>query len=291
MRLGDLLLKGEQLLKQAFDEEEARASAWFLLTGVLKLTSADYLEKRDARIDEHQRMLYEQALSRRLTREPVAYILGEWEFMGLPVKTDQRALIPRADTETLAEHAISYAGTAWHKGKTYRILDLCTGTGAIAISLAHYLAAYQPEVTATDLSKEALALAEENAGLNGVRLILKQGDLLNALEHEDYIRKFDLIVCNPPYVAKEVLNQLDADVTAFEPHLALYGGEDGMDFYRRLIPSLPACLQQDGAVFMEIGDEEGEAVLQMMKKAFPSAGCDIMQDLAGNDRVVCAVLG
>ena len=289
MKLSDLLLKGERLLEECYEKEEAKASAWFLLTGVLKLTSADYLEKKDMDLSREQEQQYEKALSRRMSHEPVAYILGEWEFMGLPFKTDQRALIPRSDTEALVENAISYAKKSWQKGKSYRILDLCTGTGAIAISLAHYLNAYRPQVTATDLSEEALCLAKENARLNRVSLSFRQGDLLQALDQSDDPERFDLITCNPPYVAKKVLSELDADVTAFEPHLALYGGDDGLDLYRRLIPSLPAHLAQDGAVFLEIGDEQGEAVLQMMKDAFPADRCFMRQDLAGKDRVVCFV--
>ena len=209
-----------------------------------------------------------QAVTRRLSGEPLQYILGEWEFMGLPFYVGPGALIPRQDTETLCEAALS-----WLKLRPdARVLDLCCGTGCIGVSLAKLGGA---QVAFADVSPDALTLAQRNAVRNGVDGAFYESDLF---AHVPGV--YDLIACNPPYLSAAEMKACQKELT-FEPALALYGGEDGLDFYRRLAAAWAAHVRPGGLLLMEIGYAQGAAVQEL----FP--GAKILKDICGLDRVAC----
>ena len=207
-------------------------------------------------------------VSRRKNGEPVQYILGEWEFFGLPFYVDERALIPRQDTELLVETAISMIQERGYQS----CLDLCTGTGCVGISIAKHVAV---QVTASDISREALALAKENAERNEVQVTFVESDMFGQVEGA-----FDLIACNPPYLTLEDMQQLQRELT-FEPKLALYGGGDGLDYYRKIAWEYQAHLNVNGMILLEIGSTQGKAVAALF-----DAKTSVLNDLGGNPRVL-----
>ena len=208
-----------------------------------------------------------QAVQRRLLGEPLQYILGEWEFMGLPFFVGPGALIPRQDTETLCEAALDWLKT--RPGAF--VLDLCCGTGCIGVSLSKLGGA---RVSFADISPGALALARRNARYNSVDGAFYESDLFANVPGV-----YDLIACNPPYLTAAEMASCQREL-AFEPALALFGGEDGLDLYRRLAREWEAHVRPGGLLLMEIGCTQGAAV----QKLFP--GAKILKDLCGLDRVV-----
>lgn len=205
----------------------------------------------------------EELVSRRKSGEPLQYILGKWEFMGLPFYTRPCALIPRQDTETLCEEALSIGG------KT--LLDLCCGTGCIGVSLAK-LGGF--EVTFADISPDCIDLARENAALNGVSGSFVLTDMFGNISGS-----YDMICVNPPYIPTSELASLQAEVKR-EPVLALDGGADGLDFYRRISRDYAAHLNPGGTLLMEVGAGQAEDVAAMFLKA------EIIKDICGIERVV-----
>ena len=212
----------------------------------------------------------------RLKGRPLWYILGSTDFYGCEIKTDERALIPRPETELLAELAVKAA----KEGDA--LLDMCTGSGCIAIALAKYCADRHVSVTAADKSTEALALAAENAAANGVEVRLLESDLFASVEGT-----FDIIVCNPPYVKRGDLADLQREVRDYEPLSALDGGEDGLDFYRRLAAEAPAHLKEGGMLLVECGAGQARDVAQLFCSF---ARVSIIRDYAGIERFVRAVV-
>lgn len=221
----------------------------------------------------------EQALNAKLLRraagEPLQYIEGEAWFMGLRFSVDARVLIPRQDTETLCETALNEL-----KGRPApRVLDLCTGSGALAVAIAQ--AAPRAQVIATDISAEALCVARENATANAVEITFLQGDGFEAVEGQ----KFDLIVCNPPYLTRQDMLNLQEEVR-YEPALALFGGMDGLDLYRRFATDLSRHLLPGGSAMFEVGEGQARDVETILKCALPGSQSGIINDLCGIDRVV-----
>lgn len=223
---------------------------------------------------------YREALKQRASRLPLQYITGEQDFMGLTFRVNAHVLVPRPDTEILVEEAMRNL----HDGM--RILDVCTGSGCILLSLLRY--SNDCSGVGVDLSPEALQVARENAarimGANPEdgRISFLQGDLFQALPQKE---KFDMIVSNPPYIKTGVIDTLMPEVRDFEPRLALDGGEDGLLFYREIIRQAGVYLYSGGMLLLEIGYDQGEAVSGLME----SAGymqVEIYKDYAGNDRVV-----
>lgn len=217
----------------------------------------------------------ERRLDRRLSGEPLQYIEGAAYFMGLKFAVDSRVLIPRQDTETLCEQALTFL-----RGYTgAEVLDLCTGSGAIAISVARL----QPglRVTATDMSSDALSVASENAHLNGVYVRFMQGDLFEPVAGE----RFDAILCNPPYLTADDMVHLQTEV-ACEPRMALFGGEDGLMFYRRLAHEVYGHLKPGGYALFEVGDGQAAEVLRLMSENAMCAASGTVKDLPGVERVV-----
>ena len=216
---------------------------------------------------------FRQSINMRARRVPLQQILGHTGFMGLDFKVNADVLIPRSDTEVLVETVLSN-----EKNKDISILDLCTGSGCIAVSLKKY-GAYSL-VAGSDISEKALNVALRNASINKTEIELYRSDLLRDIEGS-----FDVIVSNPPYIETEVIEELEPEVREHDPYIALDGGRDGLDFYRRIISDAPVALKPYGRLYFEIGYNQAEQVAGLMEKAGFS-DIDIIKDLAGLDRVV-----
>ena len=248
--------------------EEAAQQAKELIAAVLGVEPGALAVHTWVDVTDEQIAIIGELLERRVNGEPLQYILGEWSFMGLPFYTDERALIPRQDTELLAETAIRLIQERGYSS----VLDLCTGSGCVAISMAKQTSAL---VTASDISADALALAQENADLNEVSVSLVESDLFSKVGG-----RFDLITCNPPYLSQADMDQLQKEVT-FEPKLALFGGEDGLDFYRRIAKEYHEHLNGGGVLLLEIGSTQAESAANLF-----SAKTSVLSDLGGNPRVL-----
>lgn len=216
-------------------------------------------------------------LKRRQMGEPVQYILKRGDFMGMRFYVDSRVLIPRQDTETLVE-AVIIALQGKHEP---RVLDLCTGSGAIGVSIGTLVPG--AKVTLSDVSTGALEVAKKNAHDLGVEVTLRHGDLFKAVGKE----KFDLIVSNSPYIRSSEMNELQLEVK-FEPALALDGGLDGLDFYRRIAEEAPAHLNAGGSIYFEVGEGEAADVLDLLKNNLDCADSGVIKDLTGIERIVWA---
>nr|WP_129630743.1 peptide chain release factor N(5)-glutamine methyltransferase [Candidatus Oscillochloris fontis] len=253
-----------------------RLDAELLLTHLLGWSRARLLAERDAPIPPQVAEAFMALVERRASGEPVAYLVGHKEFYGYELLVDRRVLVPRPETELLVEVALAMLGdhtAAW------RIADLGSGSGAIAIALGLQLP--HAQIEAVDLSPAALEVAAANVerhALSGrVRLVL--GDLCAPLAGQ-----YDLIVSNPPYT---ILAEVEPNVLAHEPHLALEGGgADGADLYRRIFAAAPRYLRAGGSVLCEIGAWQGEIVSALAQAAFPMAEVRLFHDLAGHPRVV-----
>ena len=236
----------------------------------------------DRVLDEIQWEIYVNYLKKRAERIPLQYLTHTQSFMGLDFYVNEHTLIPRPDTEILVEEVMRYG----HDGMA--VLDLCTGSGCILLSLLRYSNGCFG--VGTDISKEALAVAEGNAKTLGFadkmkqgELLFLQGDLYDALEKT--LPAFDVIVSNPPYIRSDVIPTLMPEVKEHEPQLALDGGGDGLDFYRRIIGGAPAASKRESALFFEIGADQGDAVKELMLRA-GYRDVQIVKDYAGLDRVV-----
>lgn len=211
-----------------------------------------------------------QCVARRAKGEPLQYIIGTWSFMGYTFFVDPSALIPRPETELLVESFLSRIDK--HSAASLRILDLCCGTGCIGISAVKAL--QKPySLTFADCSAAALKLAKKNAAHHAIAARFVQGDLF-----ENISESFDVILCNPPYLNADDMQNLQRELV-YEPPMALYGGEDGLDFYRRLCREAPAHLATGAALYMEIGAAQMQAVRDLF------AGCEILYDLEKRPRV------
>ena len=202
----------------------------------------------------------ECSVRRVLQGEPLAYIMGEWEFYGLPLYVSPSVLIPRDDTCAVADLAIQYAKQL---GDSPRILDLCTGSGCIGLAIASQVASAR--VTLADISKDALLVAKKNATRNRLtgRVSCIEADALGA--PPAFLGKVDMIVSNPPYITASEMRALPNSVANFEPHLALFGGEDGLDFYRAIIENYTDILKPGGFLAFEFGMGQGDAVCNLLQ--------------------------
>ena len=252
LTLRAVLEQAESRLLEGPHPERARQDAETLLRVAMERDRTWLLTHKNRSIEADEAGRLNEALSRRIAGEPIQYITGETEFYGLPFRVTRDVLIPRPETEHVVEKAIAIA----REFRQPRIVDVGTGSGAIAVALAHNLP--NTEVTAIDSSPSALALAKMNAARNGVgeRIRFFEGDLLAPVAGE----KFDLVVSNPPYVAESERGTLAVEVLEFEPAMALFAGEDGLDVYRRLIPAAHKVLAASGAIVLEIGFGQAEPV-------------------------------
>ena len=231
---------------------DADVDAAYLLASVLKEDTLAMRINGHRELAAPQRAAFDALCDRRAVREPLQYILGETEFMGLTFHVEPGVLIPRADTEILVEKALE-----WMKPGA-RVLDIGTGSGAIAVSLAKL--GRQAQVTAVDVSDRALEIARRNAERNGADVEFVKSDCFSALKG----RKYDMIVSNPPYISEDEMRGLMPEVTR-EPELALFGGADGLDFYRRISREAPEYLNEGGCLLFEIGWLQKDAVSALVK--------------------------
>ena len=253
--------------------------AELVLTHLLNCDRVSLYLNKDTDLGEDKSLLISSILKRRIKGEPVQYILGTTEFMGLEFKVDKRVLIPRPETEILVEAAIE---AIKESGITSpEILDLGTGSGCIAISLAKNIP--DCKITATDISPEALEVATRNAYLNQVQIEFMRSDLFAALGPQ----RFDLIISNPPYVSTQELNTLAKEIS-FEPVLALEAGFDGLDFYRRIISQAAGWLKEGGLLVFEVGQNQAGRVRDMLRWREKFDDVSIIKDYNNIQRVVIA---
>lgn len=234
----------------------------------------------------------------RASRVPLQHITGVQEFMGLRFKVNENVLIPRQDTETMVEDALelmekgSLRGAEYASAKDFKnvdVLDLCTGSGAIGVSLARL--SKGTKVTCSDLSEDALALAKENAVSNGCKNVkFASGDLFEPFRGKLGNKKFGFIISNPPYIPPAVIAGLEPEVRVHEPAMALDGGVDGLDFYRRIAAEAPGHLKKRGVLMMEIGWDQGVAVTELLAAGGRFEKIQCLKDLTGKDRIVVATL-
>ncbi len=246
-------------------------------------TLATYLEKS---VSEPHREAMRRGMKRLIAGEPIQYILGEWDFRTLTLSCDSRALIPRPETEELVTRVLNFLN-AHPTAEPRLVVDVGTGTGAIALALAQE---YKGPLTilATDVSEAALALAKENARRTGLADKV-QFVVMDGLDEFDEPECLDVLVSNPPYIESAVCETLDPRVKNFEPRLALDGGVTGLDFYDRYLADALNLLKPGGAVFFEIGDNQGEAVRQLMAD-YGFQQIQIEKDYGGHDRYASAFL-
>lgn len=283
---------------------DASVDAWLLLEHVTGISRAMFLAERSQSMKEELRMRYEELIQKRGEHIPLQHLTGEQEFMGLPFLVNEHVLIPRQDTEVLVEETLKQIRPGM------QVLDLCTGSGCIAISLAKLWpgGAWKSEpdrcldetwksgagtplaiaVDAADISEEALKVARENADRLEAPVRFIHSDLFEPLSdcgNAETFRIYDIIVSNPPYIQTAVIEELSEEVRLHEPFGALDGKEDGLYFYRKIISQGRAYLKKDGWMLFEIGYDQGEAVRHLMAEAgFEHP--QVLKDLAGLDRVV-----
>ena len=273
IRLQDMLRIGADTLQKA-GIEEFQLDAWYLLSYCLGISRSEYYLKINDECDDDSYSNYKKMIDIRANRVPLQYITGIQEFMGIDFIVNESVLIPRQDTEILAELAIKHSA-----GK--KVLDMCTGSGCIAISIAKL--GNPCNVTATDISDEALSVAKCNAKNNRVDIEFVKSDVW-----DNIFGAYDIVVSNPPYITPKELEELMPEVIEHEPMLALAGGSDGLDFYRQIVKGAGNHIVNGGLIMFEIGCFQAEDVSRIL---FDNGFTDIRveKDYAGLDRVVWAV--
>lgn len=276
MRVSELLKMGEtHLLKVGI--ANAKGEAEQIFCGMKNYDRSKFFLRWSQEATDNEIESFMLLIEKRATRMPIQQVLGSTEFMGYPFKVREEVLIPRMDTEVLVMEALKVITKKDH------VLDLCTGSGIIGISIAKECEANKlpVKITLSDLSDHALDLAKENMELNGIKLDLVKSDLFDKFKK----KKFNVIVSNPPYIPKDVIPTLDIEVREYDPIMALDGGEDGLNFYRQITAVAGEYLKKKGYLLYEIGHDQGADVSEMLT----SAGFEdvkVIKDLAGHDRVV-----
>ena len=259
-KYSDLYLEARRSFMKIEDQQTASLLARDLLCYVSGKSREQILADREKYACETICDAMESAVDRIVAGEPLAYVLGEWEFYGLKLYVDKNVLIPRDDTCAVASLAMK---KALFLDENPRILDLCTGSGCIGIAIANRVK--DAKVTLADISPEALAVAKKNISRHKLtgRVTAVQADALAAAPA--FLGKFDMIVSNPPYVTGKEMEELEPSVKDFEPHLALYGGEDGLDFYRAIVQNYSRALKPGGYLCFEFGMGQGDAVCRILE--------------------------
>lgn len=246
------------------DESDAE----WIYSLVLDIKRSELGEERMVTLAESKKI--KAIIDERLTGRPLWYIIGDTEFYGCKIKVDERALIPRPETEMLAELTVKSVEDG------FKVLDMCTGSGCIAVSVAKNCADKRVSVTAADLSDAAIMLAKENAQLNGVKVDFVQSDLFRSVRG-----RFNIIVCNPPYIKSGDIPNIQKEVREYEPKIALDGGEDGLEFYRRIAKSVRSYLARDGILLLECGEGQTEEILKLFERRDYAM---VIKDLSGVER-------
>lgn len=289
MTMKEAYQQGECVLRRA-KIAEAHLDAWYLLEYVTQVSRTAYYALPDKPLTEKEEKLYAEYIERRASHIPLQHLTGVQEFMGLEFQVNKHVLIPRQDTEVLAEEALAVLKeqAETHEGESipYRILDMCTGSGCILLSLLYYAGKYRIRKTSgtgADISRDALNIAEANAESLHLRAEFLCSDLFEQVEG-----KYQMIVSNPPYIQTAAIDTLQEEVRIHDPLIALDGKEDGLYFYRKIVREAEGYLTEGGCLLFEIGCDQGEAVQLMMKQAGYSR-VTVKKDLAGLDRVVTGV--
>ena len=271
MTLAQYLAELEQELVVAGEEAESLS---FVYRALNKLSFTDFVLKLQAEVSEEDREQLKAILEQLLAHKPAQYIIGSSDFHGLILKVDERVLIPRPETEELVELILSE-----NPESSMSVLDIGTGSGAIALALANSRPDWQ--ITASDLSNDALALAVENAQSCGLSLTFVQSDCLEAISG-----RFDIIVSNPPYISKADKDEVGLNVLTSEPHMALFAEEDGYAVYRKIAEQAGNYLTEKGKIYLEIGYKQGDGIRVLLKKNFPKKRIRVLKDQFGKDRMV-----
>ena len=274
MTLRDAYLYGQEQLKNV-QIDDADTDAWYLLEFVTGINRTQYFLRMNEEMSHELEMQYKAHIATRTTHRPLQHITGVQEFMGLEFKVNEHVLVPRQDTEVLVEEVLQMIKPGME------VLDMCTGSGCILISLLKL--SKQVQGIGIDISEDALKVAQENAEKLNVQATFLQSDLF-----ENVCGKYDVIVSNPPYIRTAVIEELKEEVKFHDPYLALDGKEDGLYFYRRIVSEGKQHLLPGGWLYFEIGYDQGRDVKVLMEEA-GFQNVTIKKDLAGLDRVVFGV--
>lgn len=271
MLLGQLLAQYEEALIAVGEEAESLS---FVYRALKNWTFTEFVLALQKEVEVEDQSLLQSILEQLKDHAPAQYIIGSAEFCGHVFTVDERVLIPRPETEELVSLILEE-----NDEEVLRIIDIGTGSGAIAISLA--LARSSWQVQASDVSEDALALAQENAQQLEAVVSFKTSNVLDELEGP-----YDLIVSNPPYISREDVEEVGANVLASEPHLALFADRDGYAIYEKIAQQAPSVLTPDGKIYLEIGYKQGNKVKDLFQKAFPDKRVRVLKDQFGQDRMV-----
>lgn len=284
-KLSELYLETRRCLSLNQDPQSASRLARILLCHVTGLSQEKLIAEMESYVSEQICCKLSEAVCKIQFGEPLAYVLGEWEFYGLHLHVDKHVLIPRDDTCAVTELALK---KALFLDQNPRILDLCTGSGCIGLAIASRLK--DARVTLADISREALAVAKKNISENKLtgRVSCMVVDAMAA--PSPFLGKFDMIVSNPPYVTTEEMNELPSSVKDFEPHLALHGGTDGLDFYRSIAANYAQALKPGGYLCFEFGMGQGDAVCEILEANMYTI-LDRTRDYNNRERAVIAQYG
>ncbi|MDF7637482.1 peptide chain release factor N(5)-glutamine methyltransferase [Leuconostocaceae bacterium ESL0958] len=282
-----------ELTAAGLDQDEATAQVDFLLTGYLQVNYGMLRANLTRQMPPWLAERWPKAIAALVQGRPVQYVLGQAPFYEDEFLVDERVLIPRPETEGLVDWVLTDARSGANallaaKNQPARLVDVGTGSGAIALSLAKQLSTVA--VTGVDLSEAALAVAAENRTKLGLtdRVALQQSDLLTAFTAEQ--DRFTVIVANPPYISRDALAEMDERVWRYEPDTALFAAENGLALYRQLAQQLPAYLTADGCAYFEIGYDQGPALKALFQSALPTAEITLRKDFAGLDRMIRVTL-
>ena len=262
----------EELIRQGEDAE----SLSFVYRSLKKLSFTDFVFALQQEVTEEEKQFVEEVYQQLASHKPAQYIIGQADFFGMQLKVDERVLIPRPETEELVELIL-----AENPEENLKVLDIGTGSGAIALALAKNRPDWS--VTAVDISQDALDLATENAKVQNLQIFLKKSDCFTEISE-----KYDIIVSNPPYISRKDESEVGLNVLHSEPHLALFADEDGLAIYRRIAEDAKEYLKDGGKIYLEIGYKQGQSVSDLFRKYLPEKRVRTLKDQFGQDRMVVA---
>lgn len=271
MTLAQYLAELEQELVAAGEETE---SLTFVYRALKDLSFTEFVLKLRTEVSQEDRDQLKAIQEQLLAHKPAQYIIGSSDFHGLNLKVDERVLIPRPETEELVELILSE-----NPESSVSVLDIGTGSGAIALALANSRPDWQ--ITASDLSEDALSLARENAQSCGLNLAFVRSDCFEAISGN-----FDIIVSNPPYISEEDKDEVGLNVLTSEPHMALFAEEDGYEVYQKIAEQAGDYLTEKGKIYLEIGYKQGDGVADLFRQFFPQKRIRVLKDQFGKDRMV-----
>ena len=262
----------EELIRQG---EEAESLS-FVYRSLKNLSFTDFVFALQQEVTEKERQFVEEIYQQLAAHKPAQYIIGYADFFGMQLTVDERVLIPRPETEELVQLIL-----AENPEENLKVLDIGTGSGAIALALAKNRPDWS--VTAVDISQDALNLATENAKVQNIQIFLKKSDCFTEISE-----KYDIIVSNPPYISREDESEVGLNVLHSEPHLALFADEDGLAIYRRIAEDAKEHLKDGGKIYLEIGYKQGQSVSDLFRKHLPEKRVRTLKDQFGQDRMVVA---